>query len=183
MNRNEIISKVIGIEGDYSDHEDDSGGKTRFGITEQVAREFGYEGDMRELPPYIARDIYTANYWDEMNLDRIEDFSDDLAYELFEYGVNAETHRAIKALQRVLNAFNNDQQQYEDIGVDGIIGPKTLSALNQFQEVRGREGLDVICNAINGIQCAYYIELAEANPEKYETFAYGWVRHRISFNH
>ncbi len=35
-------------------HPDDPGGKTRFGVTEGVARAAGFQGDMRELPLDLA---------------------------------------------------------------------------------------------------------------------------------
>jgi hypothetical protein len=49
------FDKLLKHEGDYSDHKDDPGGKTRYGITEAVAREVGYRGDMRELPLDLAQ--------------------------------------------------------------------------------------------------------------------------------
>ncbi len=46
---------LLGHEGEFSDHPDDPGGKTRYGVTEAVARETGYKGDMRELPLELAQ--------------------------------------------------------------------------------------------------------------------------------
>ena len=58
------FEKVIGIEGGYSDDPDDRGGKTKFGITEAVARAHGYRGEMRDLGLTTARKIYKSSYWD-----------------------------------------------------------------------------------------------------------------------
>ena len=41
MNFDTALKHVLQIEGDFSDHPDDPGGKTRFGITEDVARRAG----------------------------------------------------------------------------------------------------------------------------------------------
>ena len=58
MNFDTAFAKLLGHEGDFSDHPADPGGATRFGITEAVAREVGYRGDMRELPVDLAKRIY-----------------------------------------------------------------------------------------------------------------------------
>ena len=50
MNFDQAFDALLEHEGGYSDHAADPGGKTRYGITEVVARSHGYRGDMRELP-------------------------------------------------------------------------------------------------------------------------------------
>ncbi len=57
MNFDTAFTKVLGHEGGFSDHPDDPGGKTRFGVTEAVARRVGYKGEMRELPLDLAKQI------------------------------------------------------------------------------------------------------------------------------
>jgi lysozyme family protein len=44
------IEALIGKEGGFSNHPVDKGGPTMYGITEQVARAFGYDGLMTLLP-------------------------------------------------------------------------------------------------------------------------------------
>lgn len=51
---------TLGNEGGYTV---DNGGPTRWGITEAVARKWGYEGSMRELPEAVAKEIAEAHYW------------------------------------------------------------------------------------------------------------------------
>lgn len=46
----EALKHTLGIEGEYSDHPSDSGGKTRYGITEAKARAWGYDGPMSARP-------------------------------------------------------------------------------------------------------------------------------------
>ena len=52
------FEKLLKHEGGYSDHAADPGGKTRYGVTEAVAREVGYKGDMRDLSLDLAKRIY-----------------------------------------------------------------------------------------------------------------------------
>lgn len=65
------ISNVLRREGGYVDDPDDSGGATNYGITEAVARAAGYTGDMRELPPELAQQIYKSQYWDAIGADNL----------------------------------------------------------------------------------------------------------------
>jgi len=82
------FNHTVGVEGGYSDHPSDRGGKTMFGITEAVARSYGYSGDMRSMPLSTAKDIYSKKYWDKLNLDEVSKMSEPLAAKLFDIGVN-----------------------------------------------------------------------------------------------
>ena len=140
----EAIADLLGIEGDYSDDPADSGGKTRFGITEAVARRHGYTGPMRELPAATAKAIYRADYWDAQSLDTIAMLSYSIAWEIFDTGVNMGTSQAGEFLQMSLNAFNRQATHYPDIEVDGEIGPATIDALAAFLKRRGKDGETVM---------------------------------------
>ena len=114
MNFDTAFSLLLGHEGDYSDHPDDPGGKTRYGVTEAVAREVGYKGDMRELPLELAQRIYRAKYWDEVQADFLPA---GIRYVMFDAAVNSGPGQAVRWLQKALGVVE-----------DGILGPKTLAA-------------------------------------------------------
>lgn len=174
----EYVNDLIGIEGGYSDHESDSGGRTRYGITEKLARRYGYTGDMRDLPVSLAKHIYFEEFWLGLSLDRIEMLSPSIVKELLDTGVNMGVGRAAEFLQVSLNAFNRQGVDYPDIAVDRDIGPQTLGALKQFLKFRGSEGELVLLRSLNSLQCAFYLQLAQARP-KDEDFAFGWVLNRV----
>jgi len=114
MNRfDESFNHILAQEGGYSDDKRDSGGKTRFGITEAVARAHGYTGDMRDLPDNLARFIYRADYWDACKCDNLPW---PLALYVFDAAVNQGRTPAIMMLQRALDTVQ-----------DGIIGSQTLA--------------------------------------------------------
>jgi lysozyme family protein len=114
MNFDTAFSLLLGHEGDFSDHEDDTGGKTRYGVTEAVAREVGYKGDMRELPLDLAKRIYLERYWKPI---RADDLPPGVRYIVFDGAVNSGPAQATRWLQRALG-----------VTADGVIGPKTLAA-------------------------------------------------------
>lgn len=118
MNFETAFQKVLGFEGDYADHPDDPGGKTRYGITEAVARTAGYKGDMRELPLDLAKRIYKNEFWDAV---RADELPIGLRYLMFDAAVNSGVGQAIKWLQRTVGVVD-----------DGIFGPKTMAAVNNL---------------------------------------------------
>lgn len=165
-------------EGGYVDDKSDSGGKTNWGVTERVARKFGYTGDMRNLLQSTAAHIAKKQYWDVMKLDDIAALSEGVALELFDTGFNAGTKRAGRFFQRSLNVLNRKGQDFNDLVVDGAVGNKSVEALRAFLNKRGSNGEKVILRALNALQGAFYVELAERR-EKDETFVFGWFLHRV----
>lgn len=165
-------------EGGYSDDPDDSGGHTKYGITVSVARANGYAGEMRDLDEATARSIAKSQYWDAMRLDAVDVLSPLIADRLLDIGYNTGIDRAGRFLQRLLNALNNRATLYDDIDVDGAIGPRTITALQTFLAHRGRDGVLVMRRGLQSLLGAYYIALAEAR-EKDEKFLYGWLLQRL----
>lgn len=171
-----LIEAVVAREGGYVADPADRGGATCWGITERVARQQGYAGPMRDLPKAEATAIYRRLYWLRPKLDRVAARAPALAGELFDTGVNMGPATAIGFLQRALNALNRGASDYPDVAVDGAIGPKTLAALDGFLARRSIE--DVLIRAVDVLQGARYIALAEAQPAD-EAFVYGWLANRV----
>jgi lysozyme family protein len=177
--KDKIINAIIEVEGGYVNDPDDSGGETRYGITEKVARRYSYTGPMQELPRDLAFRIYSDWYWDSMHLDQVEQIAAGIAEELADTAVNMGVNRAATFLQRSLNALNNRQQYYADITVDGDVGNRTLEALGSYIAERGDEGITTLRRMLNALQGAFYVELSERR-EKDEAFIFGWFKNRIS---
>jgi lysozyme family protein len=114
MNFDTAFALLLGHEGDFSDHDADPGGKTRFGITEAVARQAGYTGDMRALPVDLAKRIYLDSYWRPV---RADDLPPGVRYIVFDGAVNSGPAQSALWLQRALS-----------VTADGVIGPRTLAA-------------------------------------------------------
>lgn len=113
MTFDDVIDRVLKHEGSYSDHVEDRGGKTMYGITEAVARRVGYRGDMRELPLDLAKRIYKEDYWNAVRADALPA---GIRYHLFDAAVNSGPTQSVKWLQRALG-----------ITADGVVGPITIA--------------------------------------------------------
>lgn len=179
MDIDSLIEEVIGREGGYSNHPADRGGPTRWGVTQVTARAHGYGGDMRRFPRAEAVAVYRRNYWLRPGFDRVAELAPQLAAEMFDTGINMGPGTAVSFLQRALNALNRGASDYPDMAVDGLVGPRTLAALQAFLDRRGAAGEGVLLKAVEALQGERYVHLAEQRPAN-EAFLYGWLANRLS---
>lgn len=159
----QCLAVVLDKEGGFSDHPQDRGGPTNLGITWKTFADWkgishddlspeGREklvAELKGLTRREAAEIYRANYWLPM---RCGDLPGPVALMLFDFGVNAGSRTAVKALQRVAGVTD-----------DGSMGPKTLAAIRAVDPVRL---LDQLAEA----RLAHYRGLAD-----FATFGNGWV--------
>ena len=183
MRVQEVIDKILRVEGSaYTNDPDDSGGPTKFGVTQATLSE--YRGasvtaeDVQELTEKEARAIYLQRYFDDPRLGLIGAVSERIAAEVMDTGVNMGMARAIGFLQRALNLLNDRARLFADIVVDGVCGPATAGALDAVVRHRGARGVTVLLRMLDTQQGAFYMDLAERRP-KDERFVYGWFLHRV----
>jgi lysozyme family protein len=167
---------VIGLEGGHVNNPNDAGGETKYGITARVARAHGWTKPMVDLPLEVAKEIAKEQYWDVLQGDQIALLSERVMSELFDTGYNCGVSMAGQFLQHALNALNRQAKDYDDLRVDGLIGPMTIYALGRFMRKRGQDGELVLLKALNCLQGNYYMMLGEHN----EDFVYGWLRNRVA---
>lgn len=155
----QAFQEVIGLEGGYSFDPDDYGGETNWGISKRSYPEV----DIKALKLTEAKSIYRRDYWNRMRLDDVE--NREIAAELFEQGVNMGTSIAITNLQKSLNIVDGPVQ------VDGVIGPQTLSAVNDLTP----EEETTLLKCLNGFQFNHYLEIVDNNPRQ-KKFLVGWLK-------
>ncbi len=153
MNFDTAFHRLLGHEGGFVDHPSDPGGATCWGVTERVARENGYQGDMRDLPVAVAKEIYRAKYWDAV---RAEDLPAAVRYEMFDAAVNSGTGQATRWLQRALGVAD-----------DGRLGPITIAAAHAADA-------QLVARRMLGQRLRFMTDLST-----WPTFGKGWAR-RIS---
>lgn len=176
--KTKVISEIIKVEGGYVNDPSDSGGATKYGITERVARHHGYKGNMKDLTYDEAFAIYELSFWKKLRLDEVAELSESIAEEVADTAVNMGQKKSISFLQRSLNVLNNRGEYWADLKPDGLLGSRTLFALSEHLQRRGAQGEVVLVRMMNCLQGAFYVTLAEAR-EKDEKFVYGWMLNRI----
>ncbi len=144
---------LIGNEGKYSNNPKDPGGETMWGVTARVARAWGYTGPMKDLPRDTAKAIAKKLYWDPLSLDS---FDPRVAFQIFDANYNG-GHPVIW------------MQGAAGSPVDGLIGPKTIAAVQAVDPMR-------FMMRWNSLRLSYFTSL-----NTWQTFGKGWAR-RIASN-
>lgn len=182
-----FVDTTIDHEGEeYTNIKEDSGGKTKFGVTEKAALAkkkfwhlYNWDGNMRTMPLQFAQDLYVDEYYLTPKFNLVAEVSQMIAQELFDSSVNIGPRMPSLWLQQLLNVLNNQQTFYKDIAEDGKIGSGTCAALRAYLSKRGKEGEKVLHNMLNVMQGYHYINLA-IEKESQEKFLYGWFN-RVTF--
>ena len=154
-----IFDYLLRVEGGYSDDKNDKGGKTKYGIIEEEARDFGYKGSMQDLTIDFAKNIYLKKYYLGNKLDKVVD--DKVALSICDWAVNS-GRNGTKNAQIAINQLTN-----ANLDVDGIIGNKTLDALNSVDPGKFLE-------VYHNLQRIYYKGKVEADKTQ-ERFFDGWI--------
>jgi lysozyme family protein len=106
-----------------------------------------------------AKDMYHSEYFTKPKFDKIP--SEKVAAVLFDYGVNSGTGTAVKALQKIVGTK-----------ADGIIGNKTLKAVDKYIANNGEDGL---VDAVMTNREKLLSDLVAEDPAKYGAYADGWA--------
>lgn len=177
-NVDSLVSALLEREGGYVNDPRDSGGETNFGISERVARDNGFVGDMRDMTRDQAASIYKSQYWFRPGFADVAKIWPSVAEELFDTGVNMGVVKAALFLQISLNGLNRGGRDFPDIPEDGAVGPGTMRALRAYRDRRGGSGESVLLKALNCLQGAAYIDLSRRRP-KDEDYVFGWLDKRV----
>ena len=150
------FDRLLGNEGGYSNNPSDPGKETMWGVTLGCAREYGYIGQMAELPRDTAKAIYFKKYWLFIGADQ---YDGAVGFQVFDAAVNHGPTEAAKLLQHAAG-----------VPADGDIGPQTQAAIASFS-------VPALILRFNAARLRFYGELST-----FPTFGRGWTTNRIPNN-
>lgn len=163
----EIIDEILDAEGGYSDHPDDAGGPTKFGITLQPLVEYWRRPvtvkELKHLTRGQAANIIRQRYYLDPAIDRLPI---EIQPAVLDFAVHSGPARAIKVLQRVVHAVP-----------DGVIGPETISAVADFVRAEGERGA---ITQLTEERLVFLSGIVVKRPEN-AVFMKGWVRRVCRF--
>lgn len=175
-----IIAAVFAVEGGYVNDPADPGGATNHGVTEAVAREHGYTGDMRDFPKtceiegeVCAESIYRTDYIDKPGFTPLVYIDPVVAEEVIDTAVNMGPSRPSRYFQRALNEVCGTF-----VAVDGKVGPSTVGTWLICRLEKGPAACVAMLDALDRQQEAEYDRLVRVNP-RLSRFRKGWQNHRI----
>ena len=149
--------KLLQLEGGYSNHKEDKGGVTVKGITLATYRAYCGEDktakDLQNISYGTWQDIMKDGYWDRCLADEIENQS--VAEIIADWCVNS-GQTGIRKAQEVIG-----------VKPDGIVGPKTLEAIN-------RADAEELFDRIKMARRQFYESLVSKNPSQ-GVFLNGWL--------
>lgn len=150
---------MLAVEGGYTNDKNDKGGETTWGITKEEARKNGYRGSMKDLTKEFAKKILEKDYYLKNRLDQVK--NDKVALSICDWSFNS-GRNGTKNAQIAINQLTN-----ANLDVDGIIGNKTLEALNAADPEKFLE-------VYHNLQRIYYKGKVEADRTQ-ERFLTGWL--------
>jgi len=159
----EAFRRLIGHEGGYSNDKRDPGnwtggavGKgalngTKFGIAANTYPNL----DIKNLTLAQAKEIYKKDWWDKLGGHGLHSA---ITFQLWDFSINAGKKRAIIELQQVAG-----------VTADGVIGPKTIEAVNALD-------LNDVLLSLTAERLKFYTSL-----KTWPTWGKGWVN-RVADN-
>lgn len=143
----------------FTNDKDDSGGATMVGITIGTYRSYcRYRGqktpsvqDLKNMPYKVWRDVVYSMYWNKWKADTIQDQS------VANIVVDWAWHSGAATIKKV--------QTLLGVTADGIVGPKTVTALNNTKDIKTK-----VYNA----RKAYFEAIIKKNPSQ-KKWLNGWM--------
>jgi lysozyme family protein len=144
-NFTQALQKTLDFEGGYDNIPEDSGGETK-----ELYELCNGNGEFVEL----VHKWYKDEFWDKVKGDEIIDQR--VAFNIFDFAVNAGINRAVKYAQRIAKV--------ED---DGVMGSKSIAAINLCEP-------NSFVDEYKRQRGAFYIRLADNKPSQ-KMFLNGWM--------
>lgn len=160
-----LIPKILRWEGGFVNDPDDAGGATNKGVTIATFRKFyGKDATIEQLKRITDEQwlhIFKVGYWDKFKADDINDQS--VANICVDWLYNSGIV-AIKRVQKIVGVVD-----------DGIVGPKTIGAINA-------KDAEPLFFQIRAARIAF-VETIVRNKPSQRKFLQGWKNRILSYNY
>lgn len=165
-----VLPLVLAHEGGFVNHPKDPGGATMKGVTQAVYDAYRTTKKLplrsvKSITKVELNDIYRERYWNLAGCDHLPAGVD---YATFDFSVNSGVGKAVKDLQRTVNAFApNRIPTLTPLKVDGIAGEDTFEAVRMCAELDE----EAFINSYVDRRMSFLKSL-----KTWKTFGKGWTR-------
>lgn len=151
-NFSKILDKTLSYEGSGL-YKEASGNNSKYGVQQQVydnyLKQIGRpQQAVNNITPQEVQDLYYKNYYVNHNMQYLPHT---IAAATFDFGVNSGPGRSIKLLQNTIGAKP-----------DGVIGPKTIQAVNAYVQNNGESTL---LQKLIDQRRSYVDDITKSNPD------------------
>lgn len=161
----QLVPKLLRWEGGFVNDPDDAGGATNKGVTLATFRKFYGESatvaQLKRISDEQWLHIFKVGYWNKFKADDINDQS--LANLCVDWLYNSGIV-AIKRVQKIVGVVD-----------DGIVGPKTIAAINAREP-------EPLFYQIRAARIAF-VETIVRNKSSQRKFLQGWMNRILSFEY
>lgn len=166
----DFAGKLMRWEGGYVNHPLDKGGPTKYGVILSVWQEHGHDkdgdsdidaDDIKRLTEEDAHRIAKKIFWDYFQADLIKNSS--VAEFIVDWGYNSGRKTVAKIVQRLVKT-----------DCDGVVGPKTLTAINSADQ-------EMLFYALKIERKLFLNNIIKRKPDQV-VFYNGWMNRVNSFD-
>jgi lysozyme family protein len=160
MDFDTVFSNMLQLEGRYANRPLE---EVNMGVTQDSWDAYAKEknipkSSVKDLKVSAVKSFLKEKYWDTPGISGLHE---EVAPFVYDYAVNSGQENSIRTIQGIVGSK-----------ADGIIGPKTIAAVNAYVE---KHGADVLKNEFKNARVEHYTELAQGDPKKYGSFYEGWL--------
>lgn len=158
----EALDYLLEEEGGWSNHKDDRGGATMYGVTQATYNAWRKKKGLRtqsvsKITKLEAKSLYESEYWNSASCHKLPW---PISYIVFDAAVNSGAGRAVKWLQAGLN-----------LAQDGLVGTRTIAAAERVvSEGDGKAILEIL-----DARVSFLARLVQSKPTQ-AAFLLGWWR-------
>jgi len=156
MSFDDSFRVLMDIEKGYSNHKNDYGGETKYGISKRSYPQL----DIPSLTIDQAKDVYYRDFWLTYHLDKVRD--PQIATQLLLITVNCSPQTSGRIVQKSINRAGGS------LIIDGIIGTATVRMINQVSP-------SALGDALRVELVKFYIDRVNIDSTQKVNFE-GWVR-------
>lgn len=155
-----VLNQTLHFEGGYTV---DNGGPTNYGVRQDIYDAYAKKNNLpskniKSLNYGEVKEFYQKEYWDRPKISKLPK---GISANVFDYGVNAGQAKAISALQEVVGTK-----------ADGVIGPKTLKAVDKYLKAKGEA---LFNQEFLNKRVEHYNTLVAQDPKQYGRYLPGWL--------
>jgi lysozyme family protein len=168
------INTTIQLEGGFSNHPNDRGGVTKYGITltlyQKIVNPNATASDLQAISSNDARQFYKAQFFYKNKIEQLPEGIWDIVFDMC---VNHGPKNAFSIMQMCFRRLG------QKCSLDGATGPETIAAATTLAGTT-QASLNALRMALMAERIGFYAAIIQRKPDQ-KVFASGWMSRAVYF--